>query len=166
MKAITIWQPWASLVSCGAKKYETRGWLTNYRGPIAIHAALKGVAPPYPELRRALDKYAEKIGSFDDLPRGAIIATAELVNIWRIVHHPGTDVDVAKNIPIGAESLTTDKHAPDFGDYFVPTAEEMALGDWRPGRYAWELANVKILPEPIPVKGKQGLWDWEPDTEG
>ncbi len=39
MKAITIWQPWASLIACGAKKYETRSWATNYRGPIAIHAA-------------------------------------------------------------------------------------------------------------------------------
>lgn len=41
MKAITIWQPWASLIACGAKKYETRGWPTKYRGPIAIHAAAK-----------------------------------------------------------------------------------------------------------------------------
>lgn len=162
MKAVTIWQPWASLIACGAKKYETRGWPTKYRGPIAIHAALKKPPAPWPELGEVLDQYAEKMGRLDELPRGAIIATAELVNVWRIVHHPGTDVDEAKNIPIGAESLTLDKHAPDFGDFFVPTAQEMALGDWTPGRYAWELANVKILPVPIPIKGKQGLWNWEP----
>lgn len=41
MKAITLWQPWASLIAIGAKKYETRSWKTNYRGPIAIHAAKK-----------------------------------------------------------------------------------------------------------------------------
>ena len=41
MKAITLWQPWASLIACGAKKYETRSWATRYRGPIAIHAAKK-----------------------------------------------------------------------------------------------------------------------------
>ncbi|MFV0399180.1 MAG: ASCH domain-containing protein [Oscillospiraceae bacterium] len=41
MKAITIWQPWASLLACGAKKYETRSWVTSYRGPIAIHAAAR-----------------------------------------------------------------------------------------------------------------------------
>lgn len=155
MKAITIWQPWASLIACGAKKYETRGWPTKYRGPIAIHAAAK-------ELRELPQEVLDILGADADLPRGAVIATAELVNVWHIVHNPGTDVDVAKGIPIGAESLTTDKHAPDFGDYFVPTEQEMTLGDWTPGRYAWELQNVKILPEPVTVKGKQGLWNWEP----
>lgn len=154
MKAITIWQPWASLIACGTKKYETRSWPTKYRGPIAIHAAAKEPRTLPQEVREALDQ-------LDEVPLGAIIATAELVNVWHIVYNPGTDVDVAKNIPIGAESLTTDKHAPDFGDYFVPTEQEMELGDYTLGRYAWKLANVQKLPEPIPAKGRQGLWNWE-----
>ena len=41
MKALTIWQPWASLIARGVKQYETRSWATKYRGPIAIHAAMK-----------------------------------------------------------------------------------------------------------------------------
>ncbi len=93
--------------------------------------------------------------------QGCIIATAELVNCWHIVHHPGTNIDIAKHIPIGAESMTNDKHAPDFGDYFVPTEQEMMFGDWTPGRYAWEFTNVKMLSEPILAKGKQRLWEWE-----
>jgi hypothetical protein len=39
------------------------------------------------------------------------------------------------------------------------TKIERATGDWKPGRYAWELQNIKALVEPIPYKGKQGLWD-------
>ncbi|TRU31740.1 MAG: ASCH domain-containing protein [Microcystis aeruginosa Ma_QC_B_20070730_S2] len=39
MKAISLWQPWASLVANGLKLYETRGWPTKYRGVLAIHAA-------------------------------------------------------------------------------------------------------------------------------
>src|ERR1700694_167443 len=44
MKAISLWQPWASLIACGAKPYETRHWappreLIGQR--IAIHAAKK-----------------------------------------------------------------------------------------------------------------------------
>lgn len=38
---------------------------------------------------------------------------------------------------------------------------EKALGDYSLGRYAWELRNVKELPEPIKAKGQQGLWSWE-----
>lgn len=163
MKAITIWQPWASLAACGAKHYETRGWPTKYRGPIAIHAAAKDPRTLPLEVREALFPYAA--GDLGQLPRGAIVGIAELVNVWRIVYHPGTDVNVAKNIEIGAESLSTDKHAPDFADFFVPTEKELALGDWTPGRYAWELRNVKLLPKPIPAKGQQGLWNWEPGKE-
>ena len=43
MKAISLLQPWASLVVMGAKTIETRGWGTKYRGPILIHAS-KGKA--------------------------------------------------------------------------------------------------------------------------
>jgi hypothetical protein len=41
MKAVSLWQPFASLIYTGAKKIETRSWPTNYRGPLAIHAARK-----------------------------------------------------------------------------------------------------------------------------
>ena len=41
MKAITIWEPYATAIAIGLKKYETRTWKTNYRGPIAIHASIK-----------------------------------------------------------------------------------------------------------------------------
>ncbi len=39
MKIISLYQPWASLVAIGAKKYETRSWYTPYRGPLLIHTA-------------------------------------------------------------------------------------------------------------------------------
>lgn len=160
MKALTIWQPWASLIACGAKKYETRGWPTKYRGPIAIHAAMKDPCKLPLIDKPELEKYtlqeieAGRCPEWCDMPTGAIIATADLVDVWHIVYDHGTNVDKAKHIHIS--------HAPYFGDYFVPTEQEMALGDWTPGRYAWELQNVRILPEPIPAKGKQGLWNWEP----
>lgn len=38
MKALTIKQPWASLIVDGYKCYEFRSWKTNYRGKILIHA--------------------------------------------------------------------------------------------------------------------------------
>ncbi|MFL5577327.1 MAG: ASCH domain-containing protein [Gemmatimonadaceae bacterium] len=39
MKALTLTQPWATLVAIGAKTIETRSWPTHYRGEVAIHAA-------------------------------------------------------------------------------------------------------------------------------
>lgn len=39
MKALSLWQPWASAIALGAKRVETRSWETLYRGPLLIHAA-------------------------------------------------------------------------------------------------------------------------------
>jgi hypothetical protein len=51
MKAITILEPWASLIACGVKKIETTSWSTQCRGLIATHAAKdqdkKGTVLPY-----------------------------------------------------------------------------------------------------------------------
>lgn len=56
MKALTLHQPWATLVALGIKTVETRSWYTPYRGPLAIHAGLKDVVPVggmhLPPLRR------------------------------------------------------------------------------------------------------------------
>lgn len=171
MKAITIWQPWASLIAIGAKKYETRSWKTDYRGPIAIHSAAKDPCKipilGMEEFEAVAGEALEKAGygsTWCLLPRGKIIATAELVNCWRIVYHPGTDIDVAKNIHIGAELEVPKKH-PDYHRYIVPTEQELLFGDWTPGRYAWELINIKILDKPIPAKGYQRLWNWEVENE-
>lgn len=40
MKALTIKEPWATLIIDGHKQYEFRSWKTNYRGKILIHAGL------------------------------------------------------------------------------------------------------------------------------
>jgi hypothetical protein len=42
------------------------------------------------------------------------------------------------------------------------TDQEHAFGDYSAGRYAWLLADVQALPEPVPCKGARLLW--EPDT--
>jgi len=49
MKAITLDQPFASLVSIGVKTIETVSWTTDYRGPLAIHSAdsVMEVVDPY-----------------------------------------------------------------------------------------------------------------------
>ncbi|UWG96803.1 ASCH domain-containing protein [Dehalobacter sp. DCM] len=180
MKAITLWQPWASLLACGAKKYETRSWDTSYRGPIAIHAAARSIQSilkecfpcadyEYHPSHAARAKFLNACGfatlePLYEFPRGAIIATAELVNCWHIVSHPGTNIDVARHIPIGAE-LDVPKHHPDFDKYIVPTEQEIMFGNWTPGRYAWEFTNMQVLLEPIPAKGGQRLWNWEGDID-
>ena len=44
MKAITVKQPWASLIAYGEKKIEHRTWSTDYRGPLLICAGAERFA--------------------------------------------------------------------------------------------------------------------------
>ena len=41
MKALSIKQPWASLIAHGIKDIENRNWKTHFRGRIYIHASAK-----------------------------------------------------------------------------------------------------------------------------
>jgi len=70
MKAFTLYQPYASAIVLGLKKYETRSWATKYRGPLAIHASIK---PLSPELKELAQRYGIK-----DIEYGKIIAICEL----------------------------------------------------------------------------------------
>lgn len=78
MKALSLTQPWASLIAAGHKRYETRSWSTAYRGPIAIHAAKSIDRGACYEFGRWLDSPA--------LPRGAVIAIALLSLVERTDH--------------------------------------------------------------------------------
>jgi hypothetical protein len=40
------------------------------------------------------------------------------------------------------------------------TPDELAYGDYTPGRYAWILKDVKQI-DPVPAKGHLGLWNWD-----
>lgn len=111
MKAITIWQPWASLLAIGAKRYETRNWETKYRGPIAIHAAKKDPCNipllGLEAFEEAAKEELEKAGlSWCLLPTGKIIATAELVECWKITDNGHTNGSpLAARIEEGAQRL-------------------------------------------------------------
>lgn len=159
MKAITLYQPWASLLTCGAKKYETRSWKTSYRGPIAIHAGLRNPLKtmdnaPF-EIWDAMLKALciESFYNWNDAPLGMVIATAELIECWEMhgTHGRGS---LYKDIFIDRFNAND----PD-GVTWIDE-NEMLFGDWTPGRYAWEFRNMEMLPKPIPAKGHQRLWVW------
>ena len=65
MKALTVSQPYASLIASGEKWVENRRYPVSYRGPLAIHAG-KGT--------QYLDKR-----ELADYPTGCVIAIARLV---------------------------------------------------------------------------------------
>jgi hypothetical protein len=97
MQALSIKQPWATLIAQGYKKIENRTWVTSYRGPLLIHAS-KGGDPDFYEgagekqmLR--LDAWLAYLAQHDldarntlladplFYPRGGVIGVADLTGI-------------------------------------------------------------------------------------
>lgn len=153
MKALTLTQPWATLVAKGDKHIETRSWSTTYRGPLAIHAA-KGLPKSWRELRS--DPFVETLlplvginasgaPNIDWLPRGAIVATCLLVDVVSTVA-----AESALNLVV------------DRGDSSGRAARELAFGDYTRGRLAWLLECVAQIEEPLPARGALSLWETEP----
>ncbi len=82
MRAITLEQPFASLVSIGAKTIETRSWSTAYRGPLAIHSA-KTFIPVTDSYCRSLLILAGL--DCEQLPLGKIIVIARLAGCKKVI---------------------------------------------------------------------------------
>lgn len=87
MKALTIKQPWASLIVEGIKDIENRTWRTNYRGRIYVHCSkptkfdVKMTDPQtiaaMPVLKQAFD---------GTMPFGAIIGEVDIIDC--VQNHP------------------------------------------------------------------------------
>jgi len=135
MKALTIWQPWATLIARELKRVETRPWSTQHRGDIAIHAAAR--IPPI-DLPGVL-KIIEKHGLEGFMPLGKVICIAKLVDV-----HPAEFFKSIKS--------PTMKSA---------MKKEIALGDYRPGRYGFVLTDIRLI-KPFPIRGQQRMWNWQP----
>lgn len=142
IKALTVRQPWASLIALGAKQMETRTRDTKVRGPVAIHAGLampcrRGERVQIGDYEIEHDKAGlllrgESLSWPYRLPMGQVVAVVELFQTRR---------------------TTSIEHAP--------SNRERALGDHGPGRFAWSLASVSPVRAYCPAKGRLGWWDWD-----
>lgn len=138
MKAISLWQPWATLIAVGAKRYETRSWYTSYRGPLLICAAKAWNA----ECKAAMeDKYIRDALQGCNLPFGVAVCLVDLVACAKTY----------RKIYMGQLVRT---YAGE--DEIFPVDEP--FGDFYPGRFAWKLENIRKV-RPFAVKGMQGLFE-------
>ncbi len=183
MKVLTLHQPWASLVALGVKTIETRSWSTQYRGPLAIHAAksvehegwqvgdwrwYRGHDGASIIARKWSGQAAGKGVEAHALHLGAIVATCTLVDVVPIV---GWAADPqANHVTVCLDgALHSYKFVPDVlpltwkkRDPFEVT-DQRPYGDFTPGRFAWLLADVVPVVPPVPFKGGQGLTKtWTP----
>ncbi len=131
MKAITVHQPFAQYLADGIKRYETRGWNTNYRGLVLIHAG--------------------KTWN-DDLATQASLLSRRYKDI-PLVEKPVLGVILA--VAILEDCVRSENLRPTLSQ------AEAAMGNYANGRYGWRMRIVERFDEAIPASGQQGLWDWD-----
>jgi hypothetical protein len=166
MKALTIWQPWASLILVGAKPYEFRGWpppawLVGKR--IAIHA---GSRPARPKEVRALVLGLK--GGFG-LDRPALIAEPAIALLERVerglveAKRP-TLARQAFQLPLGAVIGTAVVGQPMRGDACARELGMAVAGNDsdRDGTFnwGWPMLDIEPMLPPVEVSGAQGLWEF------
>jgi hypothetical protein len=145
MKAITIHQPWATLLALGEKIFETRSWSTSHRGETAIHAG-KQIDREACEREPIKSVLAKHGFTAENLPTGAVVGIGDLSHCWSI----GTDYQ--SGMPVLFNGIG--------GDTKRVSLNEEKFGYYENGRFAWEFDEMFKLPAPIPAKGQQRLWNW------
>lgn len=177
MKAISLWQPYASLIASGFKPFETRDWAPPREligQPIAIHAAKKidrdsidlaealvfGQFDNQPLCACLSDRLAATMRGTPDplmgkfgqavLPIGCVVAIARLDAAFKL----GDESDTAARPAAAVVERITSRDMP---KCFTVAYDD--FGDYAPGRWAWLLRDVKPITPPVAAKGKQGFFD-------
>lgn len=130
MKALTLHQPYASLIAIGYKQYETRSRRTHYRGKLLITSAKKDTK----QQREVWERISNHIGietSWEALPKGKAILVCDLAGCWQME----------------PKSINKQREI------------ELLVGNWIPGYWAYRLENAKAIADPFPVQGKQGFFN-------
>jgi hypothetical protein len=141
MKALTLTQPWATLMATREKTIETRSWWTGFRGEMVIHAA-KG----FPKwAKETCDEYP-----FKEALRGLSAADLPLSRGLCVVRVLGC---IRTDEMHKAEAVLGRK----------PAALELHFGDYSEGRFAWLTEYVRPLNHDAAVRGALGLWNWPED---
>lgn len=179
VKALTLHQPWASLVAVGAKTIETCSWPTSYRGRLLIHAGKQapesGMYGDY-EVRRMEIDGTKGWWLFGPglpvtgvlLPLGAVVASCTLADRVPIIDLANRSHDGSSHIAEypsegglehqqgGLWLIGTNKRT-----HGHPTRieDQHPFGDFSPGRWAWLLEDVKPTTERCPACwGTGGEW--------
>lgn len=145
MKALSLWQPWASLMALGLKRVETRSWRTKYRGDIAICSAKKREHDGRALWSNLLAEGVVPRLEFDDLPFGRLLCVVRLVDC------PST---------LWLNTSTSESSMAVRDEYFpgMTLAAEVRYGNYAAGRFAWLTTDLRATKQ-VAVTGHQGLFD-------
>jgi hypothetical protein len=138
MKALTVYQPWASLIVIGAKPYEFRCW--DYRARerglegqrIVIHAGARPVK--LPEVEDIIERMEDRLSSLRSQIAMPLLERLCAAHKCRGVVELSAGLGTAI---LGTPQSVIDHHM-----------------------WAWPLTDIQPFATPVPMRGAQGFWNW------
>lgn len=150
MKALTIYQPWASLVMIGAKPYEFRRWDYRQRERalagqrIVIHASARPVRPI--EVEDIIRRMSDRISSLRAETAMPLLKRLQAAHKARGIVELSAGLGTAI---IGTPRLVS--------SLFSSPADSDRIDHHM---YAWPLTDIQPFDAPMPCRGAQGFWTW------
>jgi hypothetical protein len=152
IRAITIWQPWATLIAEGCKPFEFRGWpapksLVGQR--IAIHAGARKA--PKDEVRDLLLRLHSSSWRETGLLREPSLAILEKA------------LPALGSLPLSSVLCTAVLGQPIRGAVLAGRLGLPAVNDSDRDahlNWGWPLTDIEKVQPFAPAKGSQGFWIW------
>lgn len=149
LKALTIWQPWASLIMAGFKPYEFRRWpapryVVGQR--ILIHAGVRTIKKI--EIRDLIATLSS--GEFC----GGM--TADAIDFLGDVLMDRRKLPLAAGLGtvlLGDARQSYELWPEQFAGY--SDSDRAAVSNW-----AWPVSEIEHFEPIVPVRGHQGFWNW------
>ena len=149
MKALTIWQPWASLVMIGAKPYEFRRWDYRDRSPalegqrIVIHAGARPIKEI--EVDDIIARMNEQVSSLrTEIAMPLLLRLKQAYKCRGVVELSAALGSAVLGKPRRVDALFSSPADSDRVDHHM---------------WAWPLTEIKTFDAPVPVRGAQGFWN-------
>lgn len=137
MKALSIKEPWATLITRYGKDIENRSWISLYKGPLVICAS------------KSVDLEKDNRASGNCYQE-------DWENVWYCL-----DRLAIAGLPEQFSDLNINPgHA--IGIVWMEGCTQAYRGPWSEmGQYHYILGNACAFQHPIPVRGTLGLWDFD-----
>lgn len=151
--ALTIWQPWATLIVMGAKPYEFRGWPAPlaYRGKrIGVHAGARPV------------RRSEVVD---------LVMRLRSPEAWTTCLRPEIALPILEKV-LTSPGILPLAHMLGTAELGEPIRAHEIVGEFggvlndsdraEHSNFAWPLTGILPLEPPVPARGAQGFWPWSP----
>jgi hypothetical protein len=152
--AITIWQPWATLIAEGFKPFEFRGWPAPValRGKrIAIHAGAR------PVKRKEVAALIYELRTSGKVPLAGLDKTDAILTLLDRVHTSPGSMPLSSVLCLATlgEPIRNEELAARLGLPWTNDSDRDEHSNW-----GWPLTDIERLEPFVPARGMQGFWTW------